>query len=84
MIGTPLTLFQSYSDQELIGQACVGDCVICALLVEYHMQRFGYINTILCLDYCSRGYSNSLPHSRLSIIYAKLCRSWKPAVVPSQ
>jgi hypothetical protein len=23
----------------------VGDCVICALLVEYHMQRFGYIGS---------------------------------------
>jgi hypothetical protein len=23
----------------------VGDCEICALLVEYHMQRFGYIGS---------------------------------------
>jgi hypothetical protein len=23
----------------------VGDCVICALLVEYHMQRFRYIGS---------------------------------------
>jgi hypothetical protein len=25
----------------------VGDCVICALLVEYHMQRFGYIGSLI-------------------------------------
>jgi hypothetical protein len=35
----------------------VGDCVICALLVEYHMQRFGYIGSlivdVLSLRVCS-------------------------------